>query len=311
MSVPDYAYTPSERLLPDPEPRPAAYTIISVDDHLVEPPWLFEGRLPAKFQADAPKIVENAEGHQQWHFDGKIFAQMGFNALVGRVDRDDFTYEPARFDDMRKGCFDIHARVRNMDIVGVWASICFPSQITGFCGRVYSQCSDPELGFAVTQAFNDWMYEEWWQPHPERIIPMGITWLADPEKGAQEIRRNAARGFVAVTLPERPHDIGLPSVFSDYWEPILRACAETDTVVCLHVGSSGINPPPPDVGMAILPLSATLSGSCPATCAASNVKVMTRPRPATGRKPLNLLILISPHIRKAISVIVRAHGTGR
>src|SRR5437868_4098228 len=74
MSILNYAYTPSERLLPDPEPRPAAYTIISVDDHLVEPPWLFEGRLPAKFQADAPKIVENAEGHQQWHFDGKVFA---------------------------------------------------------------------------------------------------------------------------------------------------------------------------------------------------------------------------------------------
>jgi predicted TIM-barrel fold metal-dependent hydrolase len=132
--------------------------------------------------------------------------------------------------------------------------------ITGFCGRVYSQCSDPNLGFAVTQAFNDWVYDAWWQPHPQRIIPMGITWLADPERGADEIRRNAARGFVAVTLPERPHEIGLPSVFSQYWEPILRACAETDTVVCLHVGSSGLGAAPPEVGMAILPLSATLFG---------------------------------------------------
>ena len=240
MSVPDYAYTPSERLLPDPEPRPAAYTIISVDDHLVEPPWLFEGRLPAKFQADAPKIVENAEGHQQWQFDGKIFAQMGFNALVGRVDRDDFTYEPARFDDMRKGCFDIHARVRDMDIVGVWASICFPSQITGFCGRIYSDASDPELGYAVAQAFNDWIYDEWWGSYPERIVPMGITYLRDPQKAADEIRRNAARGFVAVSLPEQPYMAGLPSIHDhDYWAPVLQACVDTDTVICLHIGSSG------------------------------------------------------------------------
>jgi predicted TIM-barrel fold metal-dependent hydrolase len=249
----------SDLFLPEPEPREVFATIISVDDHLVEPAHMFEGRLPKKLQDRAPKIVVNKQGHEVWEFDGKTFSQVGQNAVAGRRP-ETVKIEPFRFDQMRPGCYDVDARVRDMDINGVWASLNFPSMITGFCGRVYSQCSDPELGFAVTRAFNDWMYEEWWQPHPERIIPMGITWLADPELGAQEIRRNAARGFVAVTLPERPHDIGLPSVFSEYWEPILRACAETDTVVCLHVGSSGINPPPPDVGMAILPLSATLFG---------------------------------------------------
>jgi predicted TIM-barrel fold metal-dependent hydrolase len=132
--------------------------------------------------------------------------------------------------------------------------------ITGFCGRVYSQCSDPELGLAVTRAWNDWMHDAWWTPHPERIIPMGITWLSDPEIGAAEIRRNAERGFRAVTLPERPHEIGYPSIFTDYWQPILRACAETETVVCLHVGSSGLGAIPPDVGAAIMPLTATLFG---------------------------------------------------
>src|SRR5215213_2923910 len=240
MSIRDFVYTPSERLLPDPDPRPTDYTIISVDDHLVEPPWLFEGRLPKKFQDDAPKIVETPEGHQQWHFDGKVFAQMGFNALVGRIDRDDFTYEPARFDDMRQGCFDINARVRDMDIVGVWASICFPSQITGFCGRIYSDASDPELGLAVTRAFNDWINDEWWGTYPERIVPMGITFLRDPHEAAAEIRRNAARGFVAVSLPEQPYMAGLPSIHDhEYWDPILRACVETDTVLCLHIGSAG------------------------------------------------------------------------
>ena len=52
------------------------------------------------------------------------------------------------------------------------------------------------------------MYEEWYQPHPERIVPLGITYLADPEAAAAEIRRNAERGFTAVTLPERPHASG-------------------------------------------------------------------------------------------------------
>ena len=37
----------SSALLPDPEPRERSYTIISVDDHLVEPAGMFEGRLPS------------------------------------------------------------------------------------------------------------------------------------------------------------------------------------------------------------------------------------------------------------------------
>jgi predicted TIM-barrel fold metal-dependent hydrolase len=69
---------------------------------------------------------------------------------------------------------------------------------------------------------------------------LGITYLADPQEAAAEVRRNAARGFRSLTLPERPHRIGLPSIFTDYWDPVLAACEETDTVISLHVGSSGL-----------------------------------------------------------------------
>ena len=69
---------------------------------------------------------------------------------------------------------------------------------------------------------------------------MGITFLADPEVAAAEIRRNAARGYTAVSLPEQPHRLGLPSLHSGWWDPVLAACVDTATVVCLHVGSSGM-----------------------------------------------------------------------
>src|SRR5581483_8758966 len=225
--------------LPEPEPREVRYTIISVDDHLVEPPHMFEGRLPAKLQDRAPRIVETDEGHQVWEFEGQRHYQVGQNAVAGRRP-ETVKVEPFRFEQMRPGCYDLEARIRDMDVNGVWASLNFPSMITGFCGRVFSQASDPELGLATTRAWNDWFFDEWYSPHPERMIPMGITWLADPQIGAEEIRRNAARGFKSVTLPERPHRIGFPSIFSDYCEPIIAACAETDTVVSLHVGSSGM-----------------------------------------------------------------------
>src|SRR6187455_565656 len=102
----------SSMLLPDPPPADVAYTVISVDDHLVEPPWLFEGRMPAKFADRAPRVVEDANGEQRWRFDDREFPQLGLNAMVGRVDRDDFTQEPARFSDMRRGAWDIEHRIR-------------------------------------------------------------------------------------------------------------------------------------------------------------------------------------------------------
>jgi len=249
--------TVDELFLPEPEPRQVRYTVISVDDHLVEPPDMFEGRLPTRLQSAAPKIIETKQGHQVWRFDGGTYSQVGMNAVAGRRP-ETVKVEPFRFDQMRRGCWDIDARIRDMDINGVWASLNFPSMITGFCGRVFSQCSDPDLGLAVTRAWNDWMFEEWYSPHPERIIPMGITFLTDPEKGAEEIVRNAARGFTSVTLPERPHRIGLPSIFTDYWEPVIRACADTGTVISLHVGSSGMADFPE--GCPAMQLGATLFG---------------------------------------------------
>ncbi len=249
--------TNSDVLLPDPEARPVHYTLISVDDHLVEPPDMFDGRLPSQLQADAPSLVVNEHGHQVWQFDGQTFSQVGMNAVAGRRP-EARSLEPTRFEDMRRGCWDIHERVKDMDVIGCWASLNFPSQIAGFAGRVFSACANPDLGLAVTRAWNDWMHEEWWAPYPERIIRCGITYLADAHLAAEEIRRNATRGFTTVTLPERPHNVGLPSIFTGWWDPVIEACVETDTVISLHVGSSGMYPLPE--AAPALQLGATMFG---------------------------------------------------
>lgn len=255
----------TELFLPEPEIRVQRYTVISVDDHVVEPAHTFEGRLPAAVQGRAPRIVETPQGHQVWEFEGERYTQVGMNAVAGRRP-ESHGLEPFRFDQMRPGCYEVDARVRDMDINGVWASVNFPSQITGFCGRVFFECPDRQLGLGCIRAWNDWLFEEWYSRHPDRIVPLGITYLTDPELAAAEIRRIAQRGFTSVTFPERPHEIGLPSLWErQHWDPIIEAAVETDIVISLHVGSSGIEVGPP--GGAPLQIGATLFGQRSLTAA--------------------------------------------
>ena len=216
---------------------PLRYRIVSVDDHLIEPRHLFEGRLPSHLQESAPRVVEFPNGSEAWEYEGNLYPQVGLNAIAGRP-KDEWSMEPARFDEMRRGCWDIGARIHDMDLDGVYASLCFPSLIAGFAGTVVSRSADQELGLACLRAWNDWHIDEWAGAHPDRIIPLQLAWLSDPEIAAADIRRNAERGFKAVSFPENPVDLGLPSVHTDHWDPILRACEESETVVCLHNGSS-------------------------------------------------------------------------
>ena len=217
--------------------RPRPFTVISVDDHLIEPADLFDGRMPADLVDRAPRVVELDGGNQAWAFEDALYPNIGLNAVIGRP-KNEWSMDPVRFDEMRKGCWDIHARIADMDTAGIWASLCFPSLLAGFAGTMFARANDQELGQACVRAWNDWHHEVWAGTYPERIIPLQITWLNDPAVAAHEVRRNAARGFKALSFPENPHHIGLPSMHTDHWDPLLAACEETDTVMCLHTGSA-------------------------------------------------------------------------
>lgn len=233
-------------LLPDPDPRPRRHVLISVDDHLVEPGNVFLDRVPARYRDRAPRMIEEEDGRQYWLIDGGLELNVGGNAMAGRPADAQMAVRSMRVDEMRRGVWDIHERIRDMDINGIWASLSFPSMVFGFAGQRFFRMRDPKLGHACMQAYNDWVIDEWTAPYPDRIIPAQVTWLLDADLAAAEIERNAARGFKAVNFSENPYKLGLPSIHSGYWDPFFRACEETETVVNLHIGSSSevIHPSP-------------------------------------------------------------------
>jgi predicted TIM-barrel fold metal-dependent hydrolase len=223
--------------LPEPDPRPWYYTMISVDDHLVEPPETFEGRMPARFKDMGPRVIEEDDGSQVWLIEDRKIPNAGANAQVGRPYAE-YSREPTRFDEMRRGAWDVHARVADMDLAGIWGSLCFPSMIAGFAGARFAEVKDQEFGLAAMRAWNQWHREAWVGAYPERFIAQQVTWLRDPEIAAKEIYLNAERGFTSLSFPEMPEKLGLPSIYTGYWDPVMRACEETGTVLSLHVGSA-------------------------------------------------------------------------
>jgi len=221
------------------EPSPVVaddLIIISVDDHVVEPPDMFDGRLPARYADRAPRVIERADGREMWLFEGVEIPNFGLNAVSGRPE-EEYGIEPTRYDEIRPGCWDVAARIDDMNAGGVLASMCFPS-FPQFCGQIFANTEDKDLALAVLRAYNDWNIEGWAGAAPGRLIPLALIPYWDPQLMADEVRRVAAAGVRAVTWSENPEKLGVPSFHSEHWDPFWQACDDAGMVVCLHIGSS-------------------------------------------------------------------------
>lgn len=214
--------------------------LVSVDDHVIEPPHLFEGRVPQKYAECAPRFVRRDDGTMAWRYEGQEILNTALNAVAGRPPTE-FGLEPTCIEEIRSGCYDIGDRIRDMNANGVLGSLCFPS-FPRFCGQLFMDTQDKDQAAAMVRAYNDWHIDEWAGTYPGRIIPLAMPMIWDPEASAAEVRRVVAKGCHAVTFSSSPFDLGLPSLYSEHWDPFWQACADNDVVVCMHLGSNSKPP---------------------------------------------------------------------
>lgn len=234
--------------------------IIDLDAHVVEPPDVWSSRLPAKYRdvgphvvhAPAPESIEldgavykEAPGTSGpdiawWFYEDHRFSVKRFIAAAG-YPAEEVDLRGVTFDEMRPGCWQPAARLADMDVNGVEAQLCYPNY-PRFAGQIFLWGRDRELAKLCVEAYNDWMVEEWCGGSGGRLIPLCLVPLWDPVLAAAEVRRNAARGVRAVAFSELPAYLGLPSIHSGEWDVFFRACEETSTVVCMHIGSGTKTP---------------------------------------------------------------------
>jgi predicted TIM-barrel fold metal-dependent hydrolase len=239
--------------------------IISVDDHVLEPPDLWQRWLPARFRDAGPRVVRapweptkkaqpdgtgvlrrTVSRHQMassgpetdfWVYEDLAVA-IGKHVAVAGLAAEEVDNDPIAFDEMRPGCYDARARLDDMDLNHTERSLCFPT-FPRFCGQTFLEAKNRQLALACVKAYNDWMVDEWAGESGGRLIPLCLVPLWDVDLAAREVRRNADRGVHAVVFSEGPDMLGLPAIYDvDYWTPFLTACSETGTTVCIHIGSS-------------------------------------------------------------------------
>jgi predicted TIM-barrel fold metal-dependent hydrolase len=211
--------------------------LVSVDDHVVEPPDVFENHLPAKYKDIAPHIERMPDGTDKWRFLDFEIPNVGLNAVAGRPP-EEYGIDPTSFDELRPGTYDVKHRLLDMSANGLLGSLNFPS-LPGFAGRLFAALDDKDAALALNRAYNDWHIDEWCGAAPERFIPLAIPPIWDPNALADEVRRVAKKGCHAITFPENPVPLDLPSLHTDHWDPFWKACSDEGTVVCMHIGSSG------------------------------------------------------------------------
>jgi predicted TIM-barrel fold metal-dependent hydrolase len=259
--------------------------IISVDDHVVEPADLFDSFLPARWDnhPDRPHVQRrgiaflgfeggtnyqieytddpDAEQADCWLYAGICNPLKRHIAAVG-YPREQMTLTPATYDTMRPGCYDPVARLADMDINGVQASLCFPT-MARFAGALFLSGADRDLALDCVRAYNDWTLNVWSATNPTRLVPLAIVPLWDPQLAAVEAKRMIDAGVRAIAFPELVHNLGLPSLHSGEWEHFFSVCNEAGVALCAHIGTGGTTPVSSDGPPAV---QASLSSLNSAAC---------------------------------------------
>jgi predicted TIM-barrel fold metal-dependent hydrolase len=214
--------------------------IISVDDHVSEPPDMFKKHLSAAHLATAPKFMTSPDGTNYWDYQGARLPSVGLNAVVGRP-LDEYGMEPTTLEQLRKGVYDADARIGDMNVNGIAASLNFASCV-GFDGGQFHKAPDKDNALIHLRAYNDWHIDEWCGSHPGRFIPCAILPTWDMNATVAELKRLVDNGCSTVSINENPTVHKLPSIHNAYWEPFWKSVVDYDVTICLHIG--GGNPAP-------------------------------------------------------------------
>jgi predicted TIM-barrel fold metal-dependent hydrolase len=210
------------------------YNVIDADGHVLEPVDIWDKYIDPAFRERAPKIIVDTDGKERLRVGEQVLgSQKGFGVIGAIGSRDhEMPEETMKYIDGRKGGFDPHARIPDMDLDGIDAAFLYPS-VGLFSGAI----REPKLAAAVCRAYNRWL-ADYCAPYPDRLFGVAMLPMQSIELAIEEMRfARKELGMCAAFLRPNPYNDRM--LHHPDYEVFWNAVEELDVAIGLHEGSSG------------------------------------------------------------------------
>ena len=211
-----------------------AYNVIDADGHILEPLDLWDRYMDPAHRDRAPKVIIDKDGKQRLLVEERILgSKKGIGAIGGVGARQGVVCDDAMsYAEGKKGGFDPHARIPDMDLDGIDAAFLYPS-LGLFAGAV----QDPPLAAAMCRAYNRWL-ADYCRPYPDRLFGVAMLPMQSIDLAIEEMRfARKELGFRAGFLRPNPYNGKMPHHPDN--EPFWTAAEELDFAIGFHEGQSG------------------------------------------------------------------------
>jgi predicted TIM-barrel fold metal-dependent hydrolase len=213
--------------------------IISADDHVNPPPTMYAERVPAEWRERMPRVERRGE-RDMLVFEGseRPFTLLEGAAGVASKDVQLLARTPS---EGRRGGWDPHARIADMDLDGVDAQVLFGS---GAGGGVAIRSLERPLQRVMMRAYNEWL-AEFCRPYPQRLIGIGEIPIWDLDIALQEVQRCAQLGLRGVLIPAVPAYVESPpedrSYLDPHYERLWSALEDLGLPIHFHLGTRPVS----------------------------------------------------------------------
>jgi len=210
------------------------FKIIDTDTHLMEPDFVFEKYIDARYKSEAPRMGTAPDsGRRTFIVEGEPFtrekgkypmAAPGFLAAVRKA--------MERFERARKSGFSAEARLEDMNEQGVDVQVCYPTAAGQMLGHEFH---DSKLLAACCRAYNDWS-ADYCSKDSKRIKWAAILPLQDADEAIKEAERTAKNG--AISFYVRPNPVRGRTIFHKDYEQLWATVERLGRPVSTHDSAS-------------------------------------------------------------------------
>jgi predicted TIM-barrel fold metal-dependent hydrolase len=221
----------------------------------------------AKFGDRIPQLVETSDkAHmsdpvdrvvERWRVNGMIVEKRGVSNCAAYMNDPMRATFPQRWEEVPKAIYDPIERLKVLATDGIDGEVLYPNppiqNATFFQG-------DAEFELACVRAYNDAMYEDWYQVS-KNFVPLALTpYLGGLDVTIAEVRRVAKMGYKGILIVAEPGEVvgktrgwsassswgidndnlnyKLPAFADPHWWPFWETCQELDVPVHWHANAA-------------------------------------------------------------------------